>query len=125
MGYFLRIPVALVGLLLLRGFLYPHGWGHRSLGSVLLAVIGAALTLPLASHSRSGLAIVLVASPVLLFPYRRLAIAYMKARTRTGLRQLAERWGAELREDRESGRWEVVREEDGQKAWVGRRSTAR
>ncbi|UCC47871.1 MAG: hypothetical protein JSV41_10355 [Gemmatimonadota bacterium] len=119
MGYFLRIPVAVVGLLLLRGFLYPRGWGHRSLGSVLLAVIGAALTVPLASYSRNGLVIVLVAAPVVLFPYRRLAIAYMKARTRTGLRQLAERWGTELREDPESGRWEVVREEDGQRAWVG------
>lgn len=119
MGYFLRIPVALLGLLLLRGFLYPRGWGHRSIGSVLLAVIGAALTLPLLSYGRSGLVIVLVAAPLLLFPYRRLAIAYMKARTRSGLRQLARRWGTEMREDPESGRWEVVRDHKGQTAWVG------
>lgn len=119
MGYLLRIPVALVGLLLLRGFLYPRGWGLRSIGSVLLAVIGAALTLPLASYSRTGLVIVLIAAPVLLFPYRKLAIAYMKARTRSGLRQLAQRWGTELHEDPDSGRWEVIRQRDRGKAWVG------
>jgi len=119
MGYLLRIPVALVGLLLLRGFLYPRGWGHRSIGTVLLAVIGAALTFPLAGYSRTGLLIVLAAAPVLLFPYRKLAIAYMKARTRSGLLQLAQRWGTELREDPDSGRWDVVRQRDGGRAWVG------
>ena len=119
MGYWLRVPVALIGLLIVRGFLYPRGWRRRSLATGLWAVIGLALTLPLASYSRPGLVAALVAALAVLFPYRRLAVAYMKARTRAGLRQLAKRWGTKLRTDPQSGRWDVVRDAGGDQAWVG------
>ncbi|UCC73193.1 MAG: hypothetical protein JSV86_01100 [Gemmatimonadota bacterium] len=119
MDYLLRIPVALIGLLLVRGFLYPSGWRRRSLVSALWALIGIALTFPLATHSSVGLIITGIAASTLLFPYRVLAVRYMKTRTRSGLRQLARRWGTRLQEDPRTGRWQVVRELDGRKSWVG------
>jgi hypothetical protein len=119
MGYLLRISVAVIGVLLIRGLLYPRGWGRRSIPSALFAVIGLALTLPLASYSRLGLLLTLAGGAVLLFPYRKLAVRYLKARTRAGLRQLAQHWGTALNEDPKSGRWDVVRDEGGSKAWVG------
>ncbi len=75
--------------------------------------------LPLAGYSSTGLTIAIVAAAIVLFPYRALAIRYMKARTRAGMIQLAERWGTRLREDPQTGRWDVVGELDGRKAWVG------
>lgn len=119
MGYLLRVPAALIGLLIVRGFLYPRGWRRRSLATGLWAVIGLALTLPLASYGRPGLVAAIVATLTVLFPYRRLAVSYMKARTRSGLRQLARRWGTKLRVDPQTGRWDVVRDADGARAWVG------
>jgi hypothetical protein len=118
MDYLLRAPVALIGLLLFRAFVYPRGWAGRSLMSALWAFIGVALTLPLLAHSRAGAVAALATAILVLFPYRRVAAPYMKARTRSGLRKLAGRWGAELREDRASGRWEVVRDADSA-VWVG------
>lgn len=119
MGYLLRISVAAVGVLLVRGLLYPRGWGGRSIPSALFAVIGLAMMLPLANYSGIGLVLTLAGSAVLLFPYRKVAVRYMKARTRAGLRQLAQLWGTALSEDPKSGRWDVVRDEGGSKAWVG------
>jgi hypothetical protein len=119
MDYLLRIPVALIGLLLVRGFLYPRGWRRRSVVSALWGLIGIGLTLPLARYSSAGLAIAAASAALVLFPYRLLAVRYMKGRTRSGLRRLAEHWGTEVREDFRSGRWEVVRDVDGQTAWVG------
>lgn len=119
MDYLLRIPVALIGLLLVRGFLYPRGWRRRSLVGALWAVIGLALVLPLARHSSTGLTIAIAAAVLVLFPYRVLAVRYMKLRTRSGLQRLAEHWGTEVREDSQTGRWDVVRDVDGRPAWVG------
>jgi hypothetical protein len=119
MDYLLRIPVALIGLLLVRSFLYPRGWRRRSLVSALWGLIGVALAVPLARYSSAGLTIALAGAAVLLFPYRLLAVRYMKARSRAGLRRLAERWGTEILEDSRTGRWDVVREVDGRTAWVG------
>lgn len=119
MDYLLRIPVALIGMLLLRGFVYPGGWRRRSLVSALWGLIGLALVLPLARHSPVGLTIAVAGSALVLFPYRALAVRYMKRRTRSGLRRLAEQWGTELREDPLTGRWDVGRDIDGRAAWVG------
>ncbi len=119
MGYLLRVPVALIGILMVRGFLYPRSWGKRSPAAALLAFIGAALTLPLASYSDVGLLVVLASAATALFPYRKLAVRYMKARTRSGLESLAHLWGTELRVDRQSGRWDVVRDSGGPQGWVG------
>jgi len=119
MDYLLRIPVALIGLLLVRGFLYPRGWKGRSLVSALWGVIGIALVIPLARYSTVGLIVALAATVILLFPYRRLAVRYMKARTRAGLRRLAERWRTEVVRDSRTGRWDVVGEVGGRTAWVG------
>lgn len=118
MDYLLRAPVALIGLLLIRSFVYPRGWGGRSLVSTLWAVVGAALTVPLVAFSRAGTVAALASAILVLFPYRRLAVTYMKTRARSGLRKLADRWGTELQEDRASGRWDVVRERE-PPAWVG------
>jgi hypothetical protein len=118
MGYLLRVSVALIGMLLIRVFLYPRGWGRRSVPSALFAIIGLALSLPLASYGSTGLALALAAALILLFPYRYFATRYMKARTRAGLRVLAERWGTRLLQD-SGGRWDVIQEEAGRKKWVG------
>ncbi|HSG81717.1 MAG TPA: hypothetical protein VLC48_05670 [Gemmatimonadota bacterium] len=115
----MRIPVALIGLFLVRGFLYPRGWAGRTLPGALFAFIGAAMTLPLARYSRVGLVIAVVASVLALFPYRFLAVRFLKARMRSGLRALARRWGSTVEEEKMTGRWDVARQEDGRKAWVG------
>jgi hypothetical protein len=119
MDYLLRIPVALIGMLLVRGFLYPRGWRRRSLVSALWGLIGIALVLPLARHSSVGLTMAIAGAALVLFPYRVLAVRYMKMRTRSGLRRLAEYWGTELRVDSRTGRWDVGRDVDGRAAWVG------
>jgi hypothetical protein len=119
MGYLLRIPVALVGLFLVRGFFYPRGWAGRTVPSALFAVIGLALTLPLARYSQTGLAIAVAAAVIALFPYRTLAVRFLKARTRAGLRALAREWGSRVVEEKLTGRWDVNREIDGKKMWVG------
>jgi hypothetical protein len=113
------VPVALIGILMIRGFVYPHSWGKRSPAAALLAFIGAALTLPLASYSDVGLVVVLATAAIALFPYRKLAVRYLKARTRSGLESLADLWGTQLQVDRDSGRWDVVRDAGGPRAWVG------
>ncbi len=119
MDYFLRISVSLLGLLLVRGFIYPRGWGHRGILHVLVALLGVALTVPLIRYSSFGLVIAFGAAPIMLLPYRDFAVGYLKARARAGLRQLAERWDTELIEEPESGRWDVVVERNGAKTWVG------
>jgi hypothetical protein len=119
MDYLLRVPVALVGLLFVRAFLYPRGWGKRSIGSALFAVIGVGLVFPLAGYSPTGSVLALGGSVALLLPYRSLAVRYMKARTRAALRALAGRWNTVLDEDARNGRWDVVREDRGRKTWVG------
>jgi hypothetical protein len=119
MDYLLRIPVALIGMLLVRGFLYPRGWRRRSVVSALWALIGIALVIPLARFSSAGLTIAIAGAAVVLFPFRALAVRYMKRRTRSGLRRLAEHWRTEVREDSRTGRWDVVRDLKGRSAWVG------
>lgn len=119
MEYLLRVLVALIGMLLVRSFLYPSGWRRRSVVSGLWGLIGIALVFPLARYSSAGLTIAIGGAAIVLFPYRVLAVRYMKARTRSGLRRLAESWGSEVREDSRTGRWDVVRDVDGRTAWVG------
>ena len=119
MGYLLRIVVALIGLLLVRGFLYPSGWRRRTVVGAMWAMIGGALVLPLARYSPAGLAIAISAVVILLFPYQVLAVRYMKLRTRAGLRRLAHSWGTRIEEDKRTGRWDVVRDLGGRVAWVG------
>ncbi len=119
MGFLLRIPVALVGLLLVREFVYPRGWAGRRVGSVLLAIIGIAIVMPLASYGQAGVVVALAASVLALFPYRSLAARFLKRRTRVGLLALAEDWGTVLNENKTTGRWDVAREVDGRTMWVG------
>jgi hypothetical protein len=119
MGFLLRIPVALVGLLLVREFVYPRSWAGRRVGSVLLAIIGIAMVMPLASYERAGVVVTLAAAILTLFPYRTLAVRFMKRRTRAGLRALAEDWGTVLNENKATGRWDVGRKIDGGTMWVG------
>jgi hypothetical protein len=119
MDYLIRIAVALVGTLLVRSFVYPRGWRRRSVVGALWAIIGVALVLPLARHGSAGLTIALAGAAIVLFPYRMLAVRYMKARTRAGLRRLAGRWATHVQEDPRTGRWDVVRDIDGHAAWVG------
>jgi hypothetical protein len=119
MDFLLRIPVAIVGLLLVRGFIYPRGWAGRRIGSALLAIIGAAMVLPLASYDSLGAVAALGLTVITLVPYRQLAIGFLKMRTRAGLRALADEWGTILDEDAETGRWDVEREVEGRRTWVG------
>ena len=119
MDYLLRAPVALIGLFLIRGLLYPRGWAGRSLPSALFASIGFALTLPLASYSGAGLAVTVAAAALVLFPYRAVTVRFMKARAKAGLQALARRWGTELQDDAETGRWDVACERDGRAMWAG------
>jgi hypothetical protein len=78
-----------------------------------------ALVLPLARYSSVGLTIAIAGAALVLFPYRLLAVRYMKRRARAGLRRLAKYWGTVVREDKRTGRWDVVRDVDGRAAWVG------
>ena len=119
MGYLWRIPLALFGLLLVRGLIYPRGWGRRTLLVLLLGVLGLELTVPLITYSRTGLIITLAVGLTVLMPYHQLAVRYLKARTRAGLRAIAGRWGTELSEDPRSGLWQVTKQASGNKAWVG------
>ena len=123
MGFLLRISVALIGLLLVREFVYPRGWAGRRVGSAILAIIGIALVMPLASYEQAGiaatLAATLAATVFALFPYRTLAARLLERRTRVGLRALAEDWGTVLNENKTTGRWDVAREVDGRTKWVG------
>ncbi len=119
MGYLLRIAAALVGLLLVRGFVYPRGWAGRTVTGGLFAFIGFAMALPLASYSRLGLTLVFAAAVGALFPYRLIAARFMKARTKAGLLALADDWGTVLSEDAMTGRWDVARELEDKAMWVG------
>ncbi len=118
-GYVLKAAVALIGLFLIRGLVYPRSWTGRTIPNVLFAVVGAALLVPLATSGGIGPVVVLAAAVLALFPYRRVAVAFLKARTRQGLKSLADRWDTVLEEDAESGRWEVERKVDGRRMWVG------
>lgn len=119
MDLILRIGVALIGALLLRGYLYPAGWRRRTYSGALMAIIGAMLLFPLASRGMTGLAATAILLSLALLPYRRLAVAYLTARARMGLRQLAERWEGELEEDPDSGQWQVVATAGETRRWAG------
>jgi hypothetical protein len=119
MGYLFRIAVALIGLTLVRGLVYPRGWAGRTVTSGLFAVIGFAMVLPLAAYGRVGLIMTLAAAAGALFPYRLIAARFMRARTRAGLLALADDWGTDLTEDATSGRWDVARELGDKAIWVG------
>ena len=119
MGYVWRIVFALVGLLLVRGFIYPRGWGHRRLVHLVVAIAGASMTAPLINYSQAGFIGVLVAAFVVLLPYRAIAARYLRARARSGLKELARSWGGELREERKTGLWNVAVQLNGTRKWAG------
>ena len=119
MEFVWRAALALFGLLLVRGFVYPRGWKRRSLVQFALALLGVACTVPLVQLGRDGLVALAIFGLLALFPYRAVAAVYLRARARRGMRQLASAWGGELSDDREAGLWQVRSQENGRKKWGG------
>ena len=119
MEFVWRVGLAFLGLLLVRGFVHPRGWGHRTLIHLFVAVVGASLAFPLLSYGRGGLIVGLITAVVTLLPYRAIAATFLRSRARKGMKQMAAGWRVRLGEAKGTGLWTVSQERDGVRRWAG------